>query len=90
MNEKSEYRYGRLPEPKHQPAPKITIEDMLEIARKIDQQTGHYLSYGEISTGIYAGCINPDDYLEKRKRRGRKDTKHRSGDTEAKPEKAEG
>ena len=90
MSEKSEYRYGRLPEPKRQPAPTLTISDMLEIARKIDQQTGHYLSYGEISTGIYAGRINPDDYLKKRKRRGRKDTKHQGGDMEAKPEKAEG
>lgn len=55
-------------EPMRQTAPKLTIGDMLEIARKIDEKTGHYPSYGEISTGIYAGTINPDDYLEKRRK----------------------
>lgn len=76
-------------EPKRQPEPKITIADMLEIARKIDEQTGHYPSYGEVSTGIYAGRINPDDYLEKRRKNGRKNTRHRACPTKATPEKAE-
>lgn len=59
---------------RHQPTPKLTIEDIIEIARKIDKETGRYLSYGDVCTGIYAGRINPDDYLEKR---GRTDDKRR-------------
>jgi hypothetical protein len=46
----------------------LTIDDILEIARQIDKETGRYLSYGDVCTGIYAGRINPDDYLEKRRR----------------------
>lgn len=53
---------------RHQPIPKLTIDDILEIARQIDKETGRYLSYGDVCTGIYAGRINPDDYLEKRRR----------------------
>lgn len=53
---------------RHQPVPKLTIDDILEIARQIDKETGRYLSYGDVCTGIYAGRINPDDYLEKRRR----------------------
>lgn len=53
---------------RHQPVPKLSIDDILEIARKIDEKTGRYLSYGDVCTGIYAGRINPDDYLEKRRR----------------------
>ena len=53
---------------RHQPMPKLTIDDILEIARQIDKETGRYLSYGDVCTGIYAGRINPDDYLEKRRR----------------------
>lgn len=53
---------------RHEPAPNLTIADILEIARKIDEETGRYLSYGAVCTGIYAGRINPDDYLKKRRR----------------------
>lgn len=60
---------------RHQPAPKLTIADILEIARQIDEETGRYLSYGDVCTGIYAGRINPDDYLKKR---GHTDDKRRT------------
>ena len=79
-----------MKEAKHQPAPKLTIADMLEIAHKIGDETGHYPSYGEVSTGIYAGTINPDEYLEKRRKNGRNTSRHRAGNTEEKPEEAEG
>ena len=59
---------------RHQPTPKLTIEDIVEIARQIAKETGRYLSYGDVCTGIYTGRINPDDYLEKR---GRTDDKRR-------------
>ena len=51
---------------RHQPMPKLTIDDVLEIARKIDEETGRYPSYGDVCTGIYTGRINPADYLGKR------------------------
>lgn len=47
----------------HQAAPKITIHQMLMIAKKIDEETGHYPSYGELSSKIHYGHIKPADYL---------------------------
>lgn len=51
---------------RHQPVPKLTIDDILYIAKRIDQETGRYMSYGDVCTAIYAGRINPADYLGKR------------------------
>ena len=51
---------------KHQPMPKMTIDDILEIAEKISEETGHYPSYGDVCLGIYYGRIHPADYLGKR------------------------
>ena len=76
-------------EPKHQPAPKITIADVMEIARKIDEETGRYPSYGYVSAGIETGRIVPDDYLERGNQNGRKHTKHRSCVKKTIAEKAE-
>ena len=45
---------------------KLTIEDIVEIARQIDKETGRYLSYGDVCTGIYAGRIDPEHYLGRR------------------------
>lgn len=53
---------------RHELAPNLTIADIVEIARQIDKETGRYLSYGDVCTGIYAGRINPEDYLGKRGR----------------------
>lgn len=50
---------------RHQPEPKLTIEDVLEIARRIDKETGRYMSYGDVCTAICTGRINPDDYLRR-------------------------
>lgn len=50
---------------RHQPAPKITIDEMMLIADKVAEETGHYPSYGEVFTGITCGRINPADYLRK-------------------------
>ena len=62
---------------------------MLEIARKIDEETGRYMSYGDISAGIETGRIVPEEYLGKENRNGRKHTKHRSCVEKTIAEKAE-
>lgn len=46
--------------------PKLTIEDILEIAGQIYKETGRYLSYGAVCTKIYAGRIDPEHYLGRR------------------------
>ena len=60
--------YLKPKEQKRQPAPKLTIDDIVYIARQIDKETGRYLSYGDVCTEIYAGRINPSDYLGRRVR----------------------
>lgn len=61
----------KLKEPSHRPKPKWTIEDLLEVAEGIYRETGHYPSFGEVQTGIEAGEIHPECYLN-RGRRGDK------------------
>ena len=47
----------------HQPKPKVSITEMLIIAEKVAEETGHYPSYGEVQTKIQCGHIKPKDYL---------------------------
>ena len=51
---------------KPQPAPKVTIAEMLVIAEKISAQTGHYPSVGELQVRIDTGELRPEDYLGRR------------------------
>lgn len=57
-----------LKEPKHQPAPKITIPQVLKIAEKIKQETGRYPSYGKVVHGIENGSIDPWRYIRRKRR----------------------
>ena len=50
---------------RHQPAPTITIDEMMIIAEKVAEETGRYPSYGDIYTAIHFGRIQPSDYLRK-------------------------
>ena len=57
--------YGKtvLKEPKHQPAPRLTIEQVLDIAEKEYKKTGHYPSYGKVVQHIESGKIKVGYYL---------------------------
>lgn len=56
-----------LKEPKHQPAPKITIPQVLKIADKIKAETGRYPSYGKVVHGIENGSIDPWKYIRRKR-----------------------
>lgn len=57
-----------IKEPKHQPAPKITIHEVLKIADKVKQETGRYPSYGKVVQGIENGSIDPWRYIRRKRR----------------------
>lgn len=57
-----------LKEPKHQPAPDITTEEVLKIAEKVKQETGRYPSYGKVVQGIENGRIDPWRYIRRKRR----------------------
>ena len=61
------YRTVELKEPKHQPAPNITIRDVMKIAEKIKAETGRYPSYGKLVAGIENGSVDPWRYIRKRR-----------------------
>lgn len=62
---KAEYVQIKNMQERHQPAPKVTIEEMVLIADKVEKETGRYPSYGDIYTAIHFGRIKPSDYLRK-------------------------
>lgn len=60
--------HGVLKEPKHQPAPDITTNEVLKIAEKIYKETGRYPSYGKVVQGIENGSIDPWQYIRRKRR----------------------
>lgn len=57
-----------MKEPKHQPAPDITTNEVLKIAEKVKQETGRYPSYGKVVQGIENGSIDPWRYIRRKRR----------------------
>ena len=43
---------------KHQPSPKLTVEEMVEIACKLSKERGRYVSYGDVQQMILTGKLD--------------------------------
>ena len=67
LTDKAKYA-PRLKEPKHQPAPNITVYEVLKIAEKIKKETGRYPSYGRLVADIESGRVNPSQYIRLKRR----------------------
>lgn len=53
---------------RHQPAPKLTIDEVLEIAHKIAEETGRYPTYGKLVGSIELGKVDPWQYIRKKRK----------------------
>lgn len=57
-----------LKDPKHQPAPLLSVADVLKIADKVSEETGRYPSYGKVVAAIENGSIDPWRYIRRKRR----------------------
>ena len=47
-----------MSELKQQSSPRLTIDDMIAIAKKLSKERGRYVSYGEVQTMIETGKLD--------------------------------
>lgn len=60
--------WSYMKEPKHQPAPLLSVADVLKIADKVSEETGRYPSYGKVVAAIENGSIDPWRYIRRKRR----------------------